>query len=66
MKKNREMIEFLFDFSGLEFMPIDLKRRDNLVAKGIFDMDFEEAVFAIKADKVEYLLNKLRTIAEES
>ena len=64
MSKNREIIEFLFDFSGLDFTSVDQNRRDDLVAKGTFD--FDEAIFAIKADKVEYLLNKLRMMAEES
>ncbi|HDY67685.1 MAG TPA: hypothetical protein ENH85_07840 [Candidatus Scalindua sp.] len=64
MNKNREMVEFLFDFSGLDFTESDRMERDRLVEGKIFDWD--EAIFAVKADKVEYLLNKLRMMAEES
>ncbi|HDZ26690.1 hypothetical protein LCGC14_0650350 [marine sediment metagenome] len=64
MKMNREMIEFLFDFSGLDFTESDRMERDRLVGGEIFE--WNEAIFTIKADKVEHLLNKLRMMAEES
>ena len=63
MRRNKEIIDFLFDFSGLDFTESDQIERDRLVEETT--LDFDKAIFLIKADKVELLLNRLRVMAEK-
>ena len=65
---SKEIIEFVFDFSGMEFTTEEWNRinsiTENHVTQEGIPWKREQERFSIKADKVEEFLNRLLVLVE--
>ena len=66
---NKQIIEFIFDFSGMEFSDEEWARIDAITKHHVTQADTpwsrEDERFSIKADKVEGFLNKLLEMVDQ-
>lgn len=66
---NKQIIEFIFDFSGMEFSDEEWARIDAItkhyITQAGTSWSKEDERFSIKADKVERFLNKLLEMANQ-